>query len=423
MRAYRQHPPAADPRAAARLAALLFTACAAAPLPALAQQDLPGMHYTLGMTAVRDDNLFRLPDGVAPNAVGLDTAARDDLILVPFVDIEGRWQLSRQQLSAGLRYSEDRYRRNPAYDDRTVDYRLDWRWALAQSWDGRLAVDRQQNATSLADYRGTATNLLTVRALHASANLRPRPDRRATLAFDTYLGENSLAARRISDYHISTARFELGASSALAQELWWSAARTEGRYPNRQIVSWAPIDNSYAQNDAALNARFAPSDATSLDLMIGHAWRRYDEVPQRDFSGPTGRLALRWEATAKLTLDAALAEELGAIDDYDRIYATTRSQSLGLTYHASYKVAATLGATRKRLRDRGDPDNALTRLLGSANLPDHEETRDEWRASLAWQPSDHLSAVLAWTHFRRDGNQAGLQYDANQQSLSLQYQW
>ena len=81
-----------------------------------------------------------------------------------------------------------------------------------------------------------ATNLLTVRALHASANLRPRPDRRATLAFDTYLGENSLAARRISDYHISTARFELGASSALAQELWWSAARTEGRYPNRHAL-------------------------------------------------------------------------------------------------------------------------------------------------------------------------------------------
>ena len=390
---------------------------------ARADDDLPGMHYTLGLTALHDDNLFRLPDGQTPVDAGLSGTQRDDLVLMPFVDIEGRWQLSRQQLLASLHARADRYADNDLYDDHTVDYALDWRWALAQSWDGRLAIDREQEATSLADYRGTRTNLLTVRALHATVNLRPRPDRRATLAFDTYLGSNSLVARNTADYRITTARAELGAVSALAHEIWLLAARTEGRYPNRQISWLAPVDNSYTQNDLALNARLAPSEATQIDLSVGHAWRRYEEVSARNFTGPTGNLSLSWQATARLTFKAGLAEEIGAVDDYDRIYVTTRSKSASINYQATAKLGTALEFKRKQLRYRGDPNNFLSNYTGAANTPDRQETRDEIHANLVWQPALHFTTILTLAKLRRAANVSGLQYDAVQQQLTLQYQW
>lgn len=391
--------------------------------PAYADDDLPGMHYTLGMLTLHDDNLFRLPDGQTPADAGLTGTRRDDLVLMPFVDIEGRWQLSRQQLLASLHAHADRYAHHDLYDDHTVDYALDWRWALAQSWDGRLAVDRNQEATSLADYRGTRSNLLTVRAVHATVNLRPRPDRRATLAFDEYLGSNSLAARNTADYRITTARAELGAVSALAHEVWLSAARTEGHYPNRQISWLAPVDNSYSQNDLALNGRLAPSEATMLDLSVGHAWRRYEEVTARNFTGPTGSLSLSWQATAKLTFKAGLAEEIGAVDDYDRIYVTTRSKSASINYQATAKLGTALEFKRRQLRYRGDPNNFLSNYTGAANTPDRQETRDEIHANLVWQPALHFTTILTLAKLRRAANVSGLQYDAVQQQLTLQYQW
>lgn len=390
---------------------------------ARADDDLPGMHYSVGVTALRDDNLFRLPDGQTPAEAGLVGTQRDDLILVPFVDIEGRWQLSRQQLLASLNARADRYTHHDVYNDQTLDYALDWRWALAQSWDGRLAVDREQQATSLADYRGTHTNLLTVRALHAAVNLRPRPDRRATLAYDDYLGSNSLTARNTADYHISTVRAELGAVSALAHEVWFTAARTEGRYPNRQISWFAPVDNSYSQNDLALNARLASTEATQIDLSVGHAWRRYEDVSARNFTGPTGNLNLAWQASAKLTLKANLAEEIGAVDDYDRLYATTRSKSASINYQATAKLGTALEFKRKQLRYRGDPNSFLSNYLGSAHMPDRQETRDEVHANLVWQPALHFTTVLTLAKLRRAANISGYQYDAVQQQLTLEYQW
>lgn len=398
-------------------------ACAACACAQAADERRPGLQYGVGVTVLADDNLFRLPDGITPADAGLAGTARSDTIVSPFVDIDALFLLGRQTVHAGIRYNANRFERHGEYDGSTLDYSLDWQWALAHGWDGTLAVDEKQQATSLDEYRGLTRNILTTQALHAAANYRPRPDRRATLGVDRYLGSNSVEARNASDFEITTAGFELGASSALAHEIRLGVSRTEGRYPNRQIVGPAPVDNSYAQNDVHLGAVFAASDTTRLDARFGHAWRRYDEVPERNFDGPTWQFGFFWQMTAKLSLQGALSQQLGAVDDFDRIYVATRAERVTLRYQVSAKVAATAGIVRTHLRYRGDPNNVLTQLLGSALTPDREDDLRQITAGLQWQPTDRLSADFAWTESTRDSNRAGSQSVAAQRQVTVQYRW
>ncbi len=381
------------------------------------------MHYALGTTVAADDNLFRLPDATTPADVGLSSNQRSDTIVSAFADATGVFLLGRQSVRANLHYAVDRFDRQTQYNDTTARYGIDWDWTFAGGFDGRLGYQESQDATSLADYRGSERNVLTTRTAHAGTNYRPRPDRRVSLVLDHYVGSNSVAARDVSDYEVSSARLELAASSALAHELSLAVARTEGRYPNREIVAYAPVDNSYAQSNVDVGAVYAPGSMTRIDARFGHAWRRYDEVSARNFDGPTWRVAIDWQPLGKVMLNTALSQELGAVDDYDRIYVSTRIERASLTYLASAKTSASLTMTKTHLRYRGDPNNALSNLLGSASTPDREDDTDRYSASLRWEPVDRLSAEYAWIHSQRNSNRAGQEYRARQHQITLQYQW
>lgn len=407
------------PPAAAGVGALLLMLCAAAPAA-----DDRGLRGSVGLTVMHDRNLFRLPDGVSPAQAGVtlgtqDGSERGDRATVPDADVDGTLALGRQRVSLRVSQQATRFQRYDAYDATDRSAALGWRWQLGNEWAGDLNADQRRRATELDDFRGAERNEVTTRGLQFNARWQPRPDRRLRLGRDRVQGRNSVPERRTADYRATLHSAEATWISGLGNEVLLRLRQGHGEYPNRSVVDSVPVDNSWRQRDAEAGLVLRPGGRTRGELRLGRGTRRHDDVPARDFSGTTGRLALAWEASAALWLDVELARDLAAVEDFDRLYAVTLRRAAGLQWVASARWQASLRWTRRELDYGGDPANALTAAPGPTEPRADRSTN--LRLAVAWQPTRQWTAQLSWLRDTRRSNRDGLAYDSRAVELGTRH--
>lgn len=412
-------------RFAARAAATAALLAGAVPESALAQAaplvpDRPGVTYTVGSTVVNDDNLYRLPDGVGPRSAGLNATTRADSILTPFFDVNDLLLYGRQRLSLMGGVSRQMLRANPSFDATYLNYAGDLQWQLGNELSGDLSGRQQESQTSFADFLSSQSNTQTIRTDHGDADWRPRPDRRLGVSYDRSTGNNTLGARQPYDFHSSLLRFELGVESPLGHEVVVGFSQTRLEYPNRVIVALAPVDNSFRQRQIDIGTRFAFSEKTSVDARFGYARRYFADVPDRDFSGPVGNLGVTWQPTGRISVNLGVAHSLNEVDDYNRLYTVSTTESLSLHYALSAKVQITAGADMSRAIYKGDPHNFFTAIFGPAS-PRDDLYRDA-RLGVAWTPRDRWLVRLDETLTQRNSSQPGFEFSDFSSQLTLQYQ-
>jgi Putative beta-barrel porin 2 len=391
-------------------AALAFALLAFAAAAAALESAQPGVRVSASVQVERDDNLFRLADGVAPSSVGLPGDTRSDTLTALALGTEAVIELSRQRLAGWAQARDLRLANYPDYGSRSNTLGAAWFWQLGNDFDGRLRGERDEQLTELRDFVGSRRNVLAVRNLQWDVNWRPRPDRRANLRLDRRRGDNSLAERRSSDYTIDGARFELTAQGRPGTDLLAGLRLTRGEYPNRTISPLAPVDNSYLQRDADFGFNWSPGGNSQLLTRLGYGWRRHRDVSARDFEGPVGRLELNWRATGLVLLQAAIWRDLNAVDDFDRLFAVSTRRSLLAQYEWSARLTSRLSWNERRLAYDGDPDNVLTQLVDPQ--PARRDRDETTRVELSWEILRDADAQLAYSESRRRSNRQGLDYQA-----------
>jgi hypothetical protein len=378
-----------------------------------------GIELIVGTTALRDDNLYRLPEGVSPPEAGLPSDRRADRLLGPYVEARVGMEQAGQSFGLRSRVSRDIFDDNDAYDANRLDAAATWQGQFTQRWRTELQYAFEQRVTSFADFRNPERNILDLRTLRGSLSFRPRPDTRLSAHATDYRGSNSVAARQTSDYRIRVVRLEAARSGALGNEVALGASRTDGAFPNRTLVGSAPVDNSYQQEDIDLTLVWRPGEATSALLRGGRATRRFETVGERNFAGPTWTAQLSWQPTGRLALRTGFVRDLNAVDDFDRLYAVTRVQRASLVYALSSKLTAGIEVSRQRTDYRGDPSNFLTRLIGQR--PARADRAEEQRVTLAWTPRDRWRVNAGYSRLTRRSNLSTLDFDANLTQLGLEY--
>lgn len=398
---------------------LLLALCGSAPAA-----DDRGLHGSVGLTVLHDRNLFRLPEGVTPAQAGVtlggtDGSERSDRATVPDAAVDGTLALGRQRVALRLSQQAMRFHRYEAYDSSDRSAGLLWRWQLGNELAGELNAEHARRATALDDFRGSERNDVRSRSVQFGGRWQPRPDRRLRLGVDRLHGSNSVAERRTADYRATLRSAEATYVSGLGNELLLRLRHGTGEYPNRSIVGTVPVDNSWRQRDAELGLVLRPGGRTRGELRIGRGTRRHDDVPARDFDGTTGRIALAWEAGAALVLDVELARDLAAVEDFDRLYAVTLRRAAGLQWVLSAQWQASLRWTRRELDYGGDPENALTALLGPTEA--RADRLANTRLALVWQPTRQWSAQASWSRDTRSSNREGLAYRSQALEIGSRY--
>jgi exopolysaccharide biosynthesis operon protein EpsL len=396
-----------------RLAALA-AACGIAWAGGARADAADAINFTVGRSLMRDDNIFRLSDDAnAPALIG--TRERGDTVATTFAGVRFDRQYSRQRLSASVDARQVRYGRFALLDHDAKDLKAGWDWELGRHFFGRIAWSKSEALTDFGDFRSPVQNINTTEQRTWGVHFRLHPAWSLGANVFRVDSDNSSPLRETSRYAAEGREAVLKYTPRSGNAMALRLRRTDGHYPNRQVVAGSLVDNSFRQDEVEGSLAWHPGGASRIDARIAAVRRSHDEVPVRDFSGLTGKLAWDWTITGKTSFNVTARREIGAQEDILSSYVVTDSVSLGPTWMPTARTLVQVSIER-RVRDfLGDPVASL------AGIEKRQDSLSLASLAATWMPIDALQLGLTLRRERRDSNTAGIPYKAGVAFLSAQF--
>lgn len=392
-----------------KLALLMVFAMAST--SARADSDDTFMPYVRGLYNY-DSNLFRLQnDQAAMTQLGTTNTAESYHTFAAGMDMN--WRISRQAIKARIEFNRTRYDTYSVLDYDGRDALLQWNWLVGSAAAGDVGITDNAIQGSFANINQPISNLVTVRSgyFHGDVKL----DSRWKLKTGVVKTEstNSAASSQILDSTVNTVTAGLQYQTTKGSLIEWASQFSDGKYPNRQIVGLAPVDNGYRQWDHGVITTWAPSGKTKVLGRLNYTQRSYADVPQRDFSGLTGRLAGDWLVTDKTTLELAVYRDIGVVENNTASYSLNQGVDLSADWRATSKLAFNTKFSHVNIDYTGDPGFVLT----SAPARQDQLTTLQAGVNYAVLRNTKLGAVLQ--RGVRNSSQALASYSYNSAMINL----
>ncbi|WBY01269.1 outer membrane beta-barrel protein [Ramlibacter tataouinensis] len=191
-------------------------------------------------------------------------------------------------------------------DYNTLNYSAAWQWQAGERLEGILSADRRQfrdvtsNGVIAGINRRTERNELFEAGYKLGASWRVLGglQHNATRSSDPTAWDGSLSQ--------SSVRVGVGYEPATGSSVALRFRRGNGEYMN------SPVAADFDDNEIEATVRWAVSPKTSVDARLAHLDREHSGAPTRDFSGVVGSLGVNWGITAKTSLAAGYARDLGS---------------------------------------------------------------------------------------------------------------
>jgi Putative beta-barrel porin 2 len=346
----------------------------------------------------RDDNVFRLADGVDPQAaIGAPSAT--DVYHATSAGLAFDVAAGAQRFEGQLALSRYRFARFDTLDFNGNDARAVWRWRAGDRFTGNVGHDRTEALASLANVqsgtRSTAPNVLETQHSYVTATYEPTPrwsfraDVRATFQ------RNGAIEYRPSDLDAHSTELALAYVTEGMTRLGLIATNLDGRLPNPQRLGGIAVDNSYEQRGLALFIEWQASPHSQIKARTGSTRRSYVDIPQRDFRGSTYVATFDWRPTDYVTLTAISQRDISSSEEVN----VGLVLSEGLSFHTLWSVRPNAALSLELERaDRTYLGDAASFLGGTQ--PYAERVRSTG-TKLSLHPRTRLTLDLAWRHERR----------------------
>lgn len=392
-----------------KLALLVVVAVAA--VPARADPEDTFTPYVRGLYNY-DSNLFRLEnDQAAINQLGTSNKAESYQTLGAGMDMN--WRISRQAIKGHVEVNRTHYNTYNVLDYDGRDALLQWDWLVGSVASGDVGVTDTSTQGSFANINQPVSNLVTQRSgyFHGDVKL----DSRWKLKTGVVRSEsnNSAASRQILNSTVDTTSAGLQYQTSKGTLVEWASQLSNGKYPNRQIVGMAPVDNGYRQWDHGVITTWEPSGKTKLLGRLNYTRRSYADVPQRDFSGFTGRVAGDWSITDKTLLELALYRDIGVVEENTASYSLNQGVDLSANWRATSKLAFRTKLSYLNIDYSGDPGFVL------AAAPARRDKLTTLQAGLNYAVLRNTKLGLILEHGVRNSNQALASYRYNSAMINL----
>ncbi len=357
-----------------------------------------------GLSYTYQDNVFFLDDRIDAGALSfIKGGQRSDQTLGLRAGLDMDWYYSRQTFALRSQITNNRHVTYDSLNYNAYNVKGTWNWVVGERWDGDAGVETSQVASNLYDFvtgDRTDRNLRRLNALFASAMLRMSPDWKLRGAVRYAQTRSSIARFAVFDRDELT--LEAGSryySKGTDDFIGLNFRVLEGEMPNRQIVSSLATVNAYRQYTAEGVVEYQAGGSTKVTGNLGYTTRRHDDFPQRDFSGLTGRAAVRYALTGKTTLNGSVSREIGAWEDITTNYILTQGFDAGISQAVTEKVSVQ-GSYQWRKRDfSGDPGIVVI------GLPSRSDTIQTLALSAVWLPvrTVRLDSTLSRTNRSANG--------------------
>jgi hypothetical protein len=366
----------------------------------------------------RDDNVFRLADGVNPQvAIGAPSAA--DTYHATSAGLTFDVAANAQRFEGELALSRYHFAHFDTLDFNGYDARAVWRWRAGERFTGDLGHDRTQTLTSLANVqsgaRSTTPNVLDTQRSYVTATYEPASRWQFRANVNATFQRNQAIEYQPNDLDAHRTELTIAYVTEGMNRIGLSALHVDGRLPNRQRLGTLLIDNSYAQRGVAAFIEWQPSAHSQLKLRTGSTRRGYADIPQRDFSGSTYVATLDWQPTDDVTLTAISQRDISANEEIN----VGLVLSEGLGFRARWKVRQ--HAALSLDLDRADRSYLADAASFLSATPPYSERVRSLGSKLSLQPRKQLTVDLGWRHERRSSLTRLGGYGADAASVGVRF--
>ena len=370
------------------------------------------LQFAVTASLYYDDNLFRLPPG-DPAAFGIPSGHRSDTVgrvgaLVRYENV-----LSRQYVLAEAGLQQNSFEHNDNFDHVSGNALGRWLWRVGSQWDGELSYEFRRQLSSFAFIRTPEKNLVDRQTAVATGGYRPHPRWRVWGGFNYLETDNSLAAQFQNDTEIRTALAGVDYITPADNTIGLQLRRSEGLFPNREVVAATLVNNEYEETTLALAGIWNITAASRLDGRIGHTERRHEQFSARDFSGPTLVAHYAWAPTAKVRVDASAWRELWTAESQTSSYVVANGIRVAPNWAITTKVSLRAALMYETRSYEGDPGI----VLGTTTLRD--DTVRTYQLGAAWELLRNSELLFLLEKGSRSSNQAQFAYDYNAALLRL----
>lgn len=371
-------------------------------------------NFSVSASAMRDDNLFRLADGVNPQPI-LGTSDRAVTVTQIGAGVQADLPLSRQRILLDARVDAYNYSHfgNLGY----TGYNLggEWRWLAGENWRGSLGARARKYQSSFSDLQAPVQDLITENYLFASAAYLFTPRWRVRGQVDFYDYDHSNALR--TPLNNQTTAFTAGVDYVTPADnsLGGQVKYTDGRYPNGLIVATSLVGGNFQEWESSVVGHWNVTGKTRLDARLGYTKREYEQVAVRNFGGGTGRIDWDWFIGGKTLLAFAAWREIRSYQDVLASYVISKGIGFGPDWAPTAKLVFGARLFREERDFRGDPGILL------AGGPQREDTFTGLRLAVGYTPIRALELSANFDSGKRDSNTAGRAFDYSAVSANARF--
>jgi len=345
----------------------------AAPVPAWALFN-DNLEVYVQENITYDSNVFRLSDNIESGGV-IGDSKRSDEIFTTTLGFNFSAPVSLQQFKVAAAYHDQRYRHFTDINYHGHSISAAWLWAVTPHLTGNLSYQEEKILNSFANIQLRRPDLVTSRLAQATAAWMMTPSWR--LHGDTTAGRVEHSdIRELQDLENATA--EVGLSYVTAQEnrIGVAIRGEKGRSPNEVLLFGLPFDNAYTQSGVGIQGRWVATGHSRFDGRVDYIRRRYEQVTQRNYSGPTFRATYTWTPTGKITVATTAQRDIAPLEDITTTFVLVTGITIRPDWQITDKVSLRGNFAYAKWDYRGDPQLGL----------DFEHKVSNAGVSVLWRP-------------------------------------
>ena len=369
-------------------------------------------------TLTTDDNVFRISKDVDPATV-IGSSSRADTYHTTAFGLNAEMPLSLQRFVANLTFNSTRYQRFSRFDSDGHDLRGSWLWQAGRVLHGELGYADTVSLASFAQLLSPTLDRLQVRQEFVNGTWMITPYWRLRAAGDRLEQRNSAPATLFNDVTIDGVEAALSRVSKAGNSIGFSTRVERGKFPTAEPfttpLSTMSIDNAYRQYAASLTLDWTVTGISHLVARADQVSRRYDQLPQRNFTGQTGRIELTWTPTGKTTLTAIVQRDISPYEYTRSSLVLLKGFGLRPGWHVTPKIDLSADLEAVTRSYVADPAQALG-LTGQ-----RDDRVRSVSALISYHPTPRIGVQASLLHETRSSNAAFGDYAANVAWLNARF--
>lgn len=396
------------------------------PVVALAQ-DQDVIRITAGGSFERHSNIFRSSSSLSGPDFNLafGGSSRSDTIFRGTLGLQFDREYSLQRFRLGATLLPQKFQTYDRFDHLGYSVDANWDWEFSGPFSGRVGarVDHglmgfNQLLVRVAGGSGVIAtqvdkNMITRTNPYFVARLRITPSWFVSGGVDQVRVTNSATAYVPGDFTANAVFGGFRYAPGTGTELDFELRSIRGKFDFLQLVDLngnllnPGIDNSYKETQALVRMSVRPSEDSLIGGFVGYSSRRYDALPQRDFSGPIAGLNVDWRPGGGFFMSTLLERQIALPGVFTANYIDVTRLRLSPRFELTGRTQLRGLFQYETWAFKGDPGL----VTGTSTL--RKDTLSTVGMGLTYEYTRTISFTADYRNERRSSNTTGLDYTNN----------